>query len=145
MRTVARTDQRTLSARMADLIRSNARLRAQIISIGIPILLPDGRSLLRSAIMKIPPAQGEQALRSTPGMINRWAHDGWVDLRVGNMKLWRSRMRAIMAMVHALPADETGSRSLHTQDYWSEFLDIDPGKVCGWIFTYEEKGKRMKA
>jgi hypothetical protein len=145
MRTVARTDQRTLSARVTDLVTSNARLRAQIISIGIPILLPDGVSLLRCGTMKIPPVQGETALRSTPGMINRWAHDGWVDLRAANMKLWRSRMRAIMAMVHALPAGETGSRSLHTQDYWSEFLDIDPGKVCGWIFSYEEKGKRMKA
>lgn len=144
-RTVARTDERVLSARLTDIVRSNARLRSQIISIGIPILLPDGKSLLRSDLMKIPPARGQSVFPSGPRQIDHWAHDGWVDLRVKNMKLWRSRMRGIMSHVHALPADDTGSRSLHTQDYWNEFLDIDPGKVCGWIFTYEEKGKRMKA
>jgi hypothetical protein len=145
MRTVARTDEKTLSAQAHALIRQHPQLRSQIISIGIPILLPDGVSLLRADTIKIPPFRGEPALPVNAKNIQNWAHDGWVDLRVSNMKLWRSRMRAIMRLVHELPREETGSRRLDNPEYWNDFMDIDPGKVCGWIFTYEEKGKRMKA
>jgi hypothetical protein len=48
-------------------------------------------------------------------------------------------------MVEKLPESETSSRTLDNREYWSNFSEIDPGKLCGWIFTYEEKGKRMKA
>jgi hypothetical protein len=54
-------------------------------------------------------------------------------------------MRDIIQMVEQMPEDETSSRTLDTREYWNNFSEIDPGKVCGWIFTYEEKGKRMKA
>jgi len=145
MRTVARTDERTLSAQVHALIRQNPPLRSQIISIGIPILLPDGASLLRADHIKIPPFRGEETLPVTGRAIDHWAHDGWVDLRVKNMRLWRARMRAIMRMVHELPKEETGSRRLDSLEYWNDFTEIDPGKVCGWVFTYEEKGRRMKA
>jgi len=47
--------------------------------------------------------------------------------------------------VEELPPTETSSKTMHTREYWNNLSDIDPGKLCGWIFTYEEKGKRMKA
>jgi hypothetical protein len=34
---------------------------------------------------------------------------------------------------------------MHNREYWQNLSEIDPGKIAGWIFTYEEKGKRMKA
>lgn len=145
MRTVARTEEKSLSAQVHALIRQNPQLRSQIISIGIPILLPDGVSMLRADQIKIPPYRGEESMPVNARAIDHWAHDGWVDLRVKNMKLWRARMRSIMRMVHELPKEETGSRRLDSPEYWNDFTEIDPGKVCGWIFTYEEKGKRMKA
>ena len=77
--------------------------------------------------------------------IDQWAHDGWVDLRVKNMDLWRSRFKEIITMVEGLPEEETSSRTMHNREYWKDFSEIDPGKICSWIFTYEEKGKRMKA
>lgn len=145
MRTVERTNEKELSARLESLVREDPELRSRIISIGIPILLPDGVSLLRADQMKIPPFRGEARLPVTARAVDHWAHDGWVDLRVKNMRLWRSRMRAIMRYVHELPAGETSSRRLDSPEYWNDFREIDPGKVCGWIFSYEEKGKRMKA
>ncbi|MGA9117569.1 MAG: short-chain dehydrogenase [Bacteroidota bacterium] len=145
MRGVLRMNEKDLSRKLLELVRSDAGLRSRIISIGIPILLPDGVSLLRGREMKIPPFRGERRLAVSPRAVNLWAHDGWVDLRPANMRLWRKRMREIMRMVTRLPADETGSRTLNTRQYWDGFRSIDPGKVCGWIFTYEEKGERMKA
>jgi len=144
-KTVVRTDASLLSKRLFDLVRTDDLLRSQVISIGIPILLPDGRSLLRGSVIKIPPYRGDSALRITPQAIDRWAHDGWVDLRERNMDLWRKRLREIIESVRELPPTETSSKTMHTREYWNNLSDIDPGKICGWIFTYEEKGKRMKA
>jgi hypothetical protein len=145
LRTVVRTKAPLLSKKLEDLISRDQQLRSQIISIGIPILLPDGKSLLRGPLIKIPPYRGENELRLNFQSINRWAHDGWVDLRSSNMDLWRSRFKGIIKMVEELPLDETSSRTMHSREYWKDGSEIDPGKICGWIFTYEEKGRRMKA
>jgi hypothetical protein len=145
IRTVARADTKTMSKQLLDLVSRNAGLRSSILSIGIPILLPDGKSLLRANTIKIPPYRGENELPVNTKNIEQWAHDGWVDLRVKNMDLWRSRIKEIITMVEGLPKEETSSRTMYNREYWKNFSEIDPGKICGWIFTYEEKGKRMKA
>lgn len=145
VRTVARTDPREMTRRVVHLIENDVHLRSQIVSIGIPILMPDGRSLLRGPQIKIPPFRGENELPITGNAIDRWAHDGWVDLREKNMSVWHQRFSEIIEMVEKLPQGETSSRTMHNRDYWKNLSDIDPGKICGWIFTYEEKGKRMKA
>jgi len=144
-RTVARTESNILSKRLLDLVQADDQLRAQIISIGIPILLPDGRSLVRGTTIKIPPFRGDQEIPINPKRIDQWAHDGWVDLREKNMKVWRARFSQIIKDVEALPEHETSSRTMHNREYWKNLTDIDPGKICGWLFTFEEKGRRMKA
>jgi hypothetical protein len=145
VKTVARTDPGILSKRLLDLVTSDHVLRSQIISIGIPILLPDGRSVVRGTKIKIPPYDGENTVPATPKRIDQWAHDGWVDLRVNNMRLWKERFATLIALVEGIPETETSSRTMDNKEYWSNLAEIDPGKICGWIFTYEEKGKRMKA
>ena len=145
IRSAASATPRILSERLFDVVRDDAELRSRIISIGIPILLPDGESLVRGETIKIPPFRGEAELPISPERIDQWAHDGWVDLRESNMRLWKKRLSEIVTTVENLPADETSSRTMHSKDYWDNLMTIDPGKICGWIFTYEEKGRRMKA
>ncbi len=145
IRSASTATPRVLSQRLFDLVRDDQELRARIISIGIPILLPDGRSMLRAETIKIPPYRGEAELPVTPESIDLWAHDGWVDLRESNMRVWKRRLLDIVAMVESLSPEETSSRTMHSREYWDNLTAIDPGKICGWIFTYEEKGKRMKA
>jgi len=145
MSKVAKTDPKKLSARLAENVGSDSQLRSQIISIGIPILLPDGRTLLRANMMKIPPFRGENELKITPKNIDLWAHDGWVDLRVGNMQQWKSRLQKIVDMVQDIPESDSSSRVMLTRTYWNDFGEIDEGKLVGWIFSYEEEGMRMKA
>ena len=145
IRSATAATPRILSQRLFDLLRDDQELRARIISIGIPILLPDGESLLRAEMIKIPPFRGRAELPVSPESIDRWAHDGWVDLREANMRVWKGRLAEIVTMVENLPSDETSSRTMHNREYWDNLLAIDPGKICGWIFTYEEKGRRMKA
>ena len=142
---VLKTSAGTLAQNLRKKIETDGKLRMSIISIGIPILMPDGKTLVRGNEIKIPPFQGENEITITPTNINLWAHDGWVDLRVSNMEQWKIRFKRILEMVNQIPANDTSSRYLNTHEYWDSFTTIDPGKLVGWIFSYEEAGMRMKA
>ena len=133
-----------MSGRAAARVASDATLRREILSIGIPVLLPDGR-LLRGPECKIPAATREgESFEVTAARVEAWARAGWVDLREPNMALWRDRFRRIRAEMDAIPAPDTSSRFLRDRQFWGEEEKIQPGKVVGWIFAMEEQGARMK-
>jgi hypothetical protein len=134
-----------LSEQTFNIIKTDDKLRSEIVSIGIPILFPDGKTLLRGNDIKIPPYRGDDELPITSENINKWANDGWVDLRVENMKTWITRIKNIMDEANSIPEDDTSSSHVRTKDYWNNFEKIDLGKVVSWIFIHEEKGRRMKA
>ncbi|MCG8608565.1 short-chain dehydrogenase [bacterium] len=138
-------DPQSVSDAIQQIIFDNEQLRSGILSIGIPILLQDGKSLLRGPSMKIPAYRGEKQFRVTSEAIDRWAKDGWVDLRVTNLILWKKRFISIIEEVMAIPRDDTSSRFEWDRNYWLKEKEIDVGKVVGWIFATEEHGLRMKA
>ncbi|MBW7887958.1 MAG: polysaccharide biosynthesis protein [Bacteroidetes bacterium] len=142
---VLKTSAKKISREITALIKQNEKIRSEIISIGIPILLPDGKTLLRAKEVKIPAFRGENELPITPKAIEDWAHSGWVDLRIKNMEMWKKRFKNILRETQKITKGETSSRNFRTPEYWSNFGDIDSGKIVGWIFTEEEKGKRMKS
>jgi len=144
MNVVAKSTAQKMARKLQSVISKNRTLRSHIISIGIPILLPDGKSLLRGPEIKIPPFHGENRLTLSKSNINSWAHDGWVDLRLSNMRVWKKRCATLMKEISSIPKKETGSRFMRNSDYWSRFPEIDPGKIVGWIFSVEEHGQRMK-
>ena len=145
MKAVDKATPRQMVERIEELVKKNSDLRSQIISIGIPILLSDGKTLLRGKEIKIPPYRGENELPVSDVAVNAWVHDGWVDLRLKNMVLWKSRFSAIMKDAAETRVKDTSSRHFRTNLYWANFEEIDSGKIAGWIFSEEEKGKRMKA
>jgi hypothetical protein len=133
-----------MSVRAAEEIAGDADYRGEIVSIGIPILLPDGR-LVRGPECKIPPVPvPSETLEVSEEKVDAWAHAGWVDLREPNMALWRTRFKRIDAQIGAIPASDSSSRHLRDRQFWSGEGLIQPGKVAGWIFATEEKGARMK-
>ncbi|HDZ12220.1 MAG TPA: short-chain dehydrogenase [Bacteroidetes bacterium] len=144
MENLKSADEEALSRELANIIRTDAKLRSRIISIGIPILMPDGLHLLRGPVVKIPPYRGEDVIEIKPGKIDIWAHDGWVDLRASNIRTWKNRIAKIFAEIEAVPPDDTSSQYDQDRQYWLEDEEIDIGKIVGWIFTKEEKGLRMK-
>ncbi len=142
---VSKASAEEMSKELYETVRKNMKLRSEIISIGIPILLPDGNSLLHGDEIKVPPFRGEDILPASQKTIAAWAHDGWVDLRVKNMSLWKNRFDEMKKSTEPIPAGETSSRFIYTKEYWNNFESVEPGKIVGWIFSYEEKGLRMKA
>jgi len=128
-----------------ELIKSNKELRTKIISIGIPILLPNGVKLLRTKLMKVPASLNNNELKVTPEKINNWAKDGWIDLRPANMELWQKRLSLLINQTNKIQPDDTSSRFVRNLEFWDNFDSIDEGKIVGWLFIDEEKGERMKA
>ncbi len=118
-------------------------IRHTIISIGVPILLSDGKTLLRGPKMNIPEYRGTMELPATLDNINKWSRKGWVDLRSENMAVWRKRCAAMLQS--GQNAMEQGSAAFDRTSYPAETIEI--GEVVGWIFNNdtEYSGYRIKA
>lgn len=127
-----------------NLIKNNKKLRSEIISIGIPILL-EGNKLLRSKFVKVPSFDTKMEVEISASNIEKWANDGWVDLRPRNMEIWQKRFKTIIDQTSKIRHDDTSSRFIRNLDFWDNFESIDEGKIVSWIFIEEEKGERMKA
>jgi len=127
-----------------NLIKNNKKLRSEIISIGIPILL-EGNKLLRSKFVKVPSFDTKMEVEINASNIEKWANDGWVDLRPRNMEIWQKRFKTIIDQTSKIRHDDTSSRFIRNLDFWDNFESIDEGKIVSWIFIEEEKGERMKA
>jgi len=134
----------TLSEKVLQLLEESQELRSSILSIGIPILLPDGKSLLRGPVIKTPAADFEVTDLS-PKKINEWARAGWVDLRLENMKLWQDRISTILSLTNEIPTEDTSSQYHHGRYYWSHDEPMKIGKIAAWIFANEDKGTRFKS
>ncbi len=134
-----------LSEKSMEIIMADENLRSQIISIGIPILLEDGKRLLRGSDIKIPVYQGENELEINKENIERWSSEGWVDLRVSNMEKWQKRISELIEEANNISNTDTSSMHVRTKSYWNNFEEINIGKICSWLFIHEEHGTRMKA
>jgi rRNA-processing protein FCF1 len=145
MRDILNKSPEKLSEKCFEIITNDSDLRNEILAIGIPVLLPNGESLLRGNTIKIPAFKGENILDVNEQNINNWANEGWVDLRVSNMKKWQSRLTELIEEAETITAINTSSMHVRTKDYWNNFEEISIGKVCSWLFIHEEQGKRMKA
>jgi hypothetical protein len=120
-----------LSALLEQRISDDGALRRRILSIGIPILLPDAVNLLRGPLIK-----------------SRDSYHGWVDLTPQNMQDWQQRIRAIRESAAAdLDADTSSQRDrlLGPAREWNPDGDIlNIGEIAAWILDHEEGGHRQK-
>jgi len=112
-------------------------------SIGIPVLMPDGRALLRGPRINVPELVGHST--SVPlgdaGKVDKWADKGWIDLRPRNMARWQARLRQ-MLQTRAVLRD-AGSAGASIRAYMSDTFEI--GEVVAWIFNNEMVGYRVKS
>ena len=136
LRAAARLDAEATAAAAAERLRADADLRTRIVSIGLPILLPDGETLLRGPDVKAPPADPRAA------EIDRAVERGWVDLRASNWRRWRERIAAIVAEQLGEVGPDGGSRE--ALELYPHGDAVRPGALAAWVFRYEEQGERIK-
>jgi hypothetical protein len=130
-------------ARLEERLHGNHDLRDAIVSVGIPVLLPDGRTFLRGPEIKIPgydPSVGPR--KATPTEIDAWANKGWVDLRAGNLARWADRLDRVVASRRGGSAG--ASDAMSPQTYGRD--DFRVGEVVAWVFANEPgfRGYRIK-
>lgn len=120
-----------LAAALEEKVAGDSALRSRIVSIGIPILLPDGARLLRGPAIKATDADG-----------------GWVDLTPANMGRWQKRLEEIRAEAQGGVGGDTSSlndRRLRPAREWRSADDIpDIGEIAAWIMDREGGGRRAK-
>ncbi|MBC8345825.1 MAG: short-chain dehydrogenase [Candidatus Marinimicrobia bacterium] len=144
LRCVLTRGPKILSEQAENMIQNNLELRSQIISIGIPILLADGKRLLRGPEVKIPTQLGRNSISMDDDNINDWSYAGWVDLRENNMKIWQNRIEKILSYIDSIKKEDTSSLHHHGVQYWNVDHPMNIGKVAAWIFINEDKGLRVK-
>ena len=136
MEVAASLDAEDAAERSLALIEEDTELRQRILTIGLPILLPDGDAVLRGAHVKVPP---EPHLSPTDDKI---VNAGWVDLRSSNWALWKDRITGVAVEIRNRPGVMEGSQG--DQEFGDAEGRIRPGRMAAWIFRYEDKGERIK-
>jgi hypothetical protein len=132
---VAALDADAMADAARDLVLGDGDLRSRILTIGLPIVLPDGK-LLRGPNVKIAPAPGQSP--ADP----RLADAGWVDLRAANWRKWRERATAMLRELDVQPGPERGSRA--DAEPSDRGTSIRPGRMASWVFRHEDRGARIK-
>ena len=115
-------------------------IRHTIVSLGVPILLPDGKTLLRGPKINIPEYKGESAVSLDGDGIEQCAAKGWIDLRPENFELWKQRFRAMLRGQVSSRGRDSAAIGLDTY----LFDKIRIGAVAAWILYTEAKGYRLK-
>lgn len=141
---VLAVDPKRMSEDFQRLVTVDSDLRRKLISIGIPVLMPDGRRMLRGKHIVIPPYRGENEVTVTPENMEAWAHDGWVDLREKNMERWQGRMRQLIRVIrrHDWTEPHSDTSSAYNRKNFLVNGELNIGEIVGWIFNNEERGAR---
>ncbi|MDG1483567.1 MAG: hypothetical protein P8R54_28510 [Myxococcota bacterium] len=111
-------------------------------SIGIPVLMPDGKRMLRGPRINVPEVIGHTTTVPLTDADTReaWISKGWIDLRVRNMAVWKGRLEK-MIKARAVLRD-AGSAAASIESYLGNHFEI--GEVVAWIFNNEMGGYRVK-
>ena len=136
---VIETPATEMAETIYDFLLNHEALATQIVSIGVPILAPDGRTLIRGPRINIP----ESIYHELPienGSVDAWATKGWIDLRPDNFRVWHDRFERMQRTQHMLHTRGTSSVTMKTYLYDT----IEIGSVVAWLFNNDEKGYRIK-
>jgi len=132
-----------LSRLLSEKIEKDRLLRSYIISIGIPILMPQKRLIFSKRAETA--GSWKKKWKISEKKIREMARVNWVDLTEQNMKLWKERLSLIL---NTLKGKEYRSsfRDI-TEDFWPKDgreHRIEPGDIVAFIFIEEMKGRKMK-
>jgi len=135
VRALAESRPAELAAAAERLLADDAALRQHIISVGLPVVLPDGKHVYRGSTVVVPPDSGDP-LQVAPR--------GWVDLRPDHFGIWVRRAREMVRQGDVRAAGPQGSGSDMDWNAIDPDEPIEPSRFATWVFTVEDKGTRIK-
>ena len=135
VRALGNSRSQELASEAHALVERDRGLRSHILSVGIPILAPDGERLYRGSVIVVP-GDGADPREAAPR--------GWVDLRPAQFATWIKRAQEMVDQ-----AERRGSRAAESGsdiDWTALAADdpIEPARFATWVFRYEDRGERIK-
>src|SRR5881409_770392 len=135
VRALGNSRSQELASEAHALVERDRGLRSHILSVGIPILAPDGERLYRGSLIVVP-GDGADPREAAPR--------GWVDLRPAQFATWIKRAQEMVDH-----AERRGSRAAESGsdiDWTGLAADdpIEPARFATWVFRYEDRGERIK-
>jgi hypothetical protein len=137
VRALAGVEPAVLAERAHQRLREDRALRSQIVSVGLPIVTPDGKNVYRGSAVIVPPVAGDP-LAAAPR--------GWVDLRPDQFGQWVRRAGEMVRQAEARMAPNRRTESGSDVD-WTAIdpeQPIDPAAFATWVFRFEDRGERIK-
>jgi hypothetical protein len=135
VRALAESQAAELAAEAHARVQRDSGVRSHILSVGIPILTPDGEGLYRGSLVVVPGDGGDPRAA---------APRGWVDLRPDQFGMWIKRAQEMVAQDtrRAGRTAESGS----DVDWMAIGADdpIEPARFATWVFRFEDRGERIK-
>src|SRR4029077_16089845 len=124
-----------LSAAAHARIERDTVLRSHILSVGIPILTPDGDRVYRGRQVAVPGDGGGPRSAAPPG---------GGGLRPEQFGVWITRAREMVAQAERRARCSTESGS--GVDWTAIGADdpIEPARFATWVFRFEDRGERIK-
>ena len=137
VRALAQSRDSELAAEGYARVQRDAALRSHILSVGIPILTPDGERLYRGSVVAVP-GDGADPRAAAPR--------GWVDLRPEEFGLWIRRAQEMVAQATRRAGSAAASRGGSDVDWTAIGADdpIEPARFATWVFRFEDRGERIK-
>ena len=94
-----------LSQAVEKIVQRDQEIRRAAISIGVPILMPDGETLLFASRTDRDKTWENKSWLITPENIEKWVSAEWIDLRAENMSQWQTRFQGILQQAKACSMD----------------------------------------
>ncbi|HEY6042189.1 MAG TPA: hypothetical protein VIX58_08670 [Anaerolineae bacterium] len=138
--TVLKQRPRKIADALWHYLQKHKDLQELIVSAGLPILAPDGETILRGPAIRIPEVAGANSVPLSVENVDAWARKGWVDLRAENFVRWRDRFERMERMRELIRG--RGSAAVTMEAYLHE--DIRIGEVVAWVMNNEAGGFRIK-
>src|SRR5262249_44715295 len=117
LRAVVDEAPETISQVLWRYLQRNHSLRNTIVSIGIPILPPEGNRLLRGPKVNVPEYAGQARMPIDGESIEQWSDRGWIDLRPSNWRLWQERFKRMLRLSQGI--HRQGSAAITMETYRS--------------------------
>jgi len=136
VRALADSQPAELASAIHRLLKEDGPLRQHIISVGLPIIAPDGKHVYRGSSVVVPPEPNGDPLDAAPR--------GWIDLRPEQFGVWVKRASAMAREAEQRAAGPQSSGSDLDWNAIDPEETIEPARFATWVFTVEEKGSRIK-
>jgi hypothetical protein len=137
----AETSPERVSRAFLELLETDETLASLITSVGIPILAPDGETLLRGPAISAPPYRKfRRAVPVSPETLEQYAAT-WVDLRPPRMRWWLEAFRQLRATRSERERGGWATARVNEATYLADTIEI--GNVVAWILTTRDEGFRV--